>query len=745
MSTEFYNRNFRMPNSFNGSEDNNSKFSNYSMSFDGSEYVSITDGVLLNSSGYTLSMWFNATSFSSVQCLVFDTSSNIKFISIDSATSIRVRDGVNERSFTVPTMSVSNWYNIIVTVDNGSCKVYLNSTESTTGAQTVNQNWTINGINGYSNVHGGSFNFTGKLDHCGIFDYALTQAQVTALYGSSSTGVGNPMAITNGRKPIFYAPLGDYSAYNGTEYLVTNSAVSDYVFDFNGSNNYIDCGNDSSLNLTSEITLSVWVKTTDQDSINNIIKKDDGGSNRSWNLSWRGSSGGGSRLVFWNWSTDGTYNYLYTTGTPASNFADGNWHHVVATYDGTANANGAKIYLDGVLISQGAVSRAGTGLDITTTNVNIGNDLTAYISNAAIFNTALPATGTESIESLYNYGTPPEISSYSGLQGWWKLDASATFDGSNWSIPDSSSNSNTGTSSGMTAANLVQASPPLLVNEPYSRYALNFDGSNDYIDVSNNGLGLTTAISISAWVKIPSGAGNSFDFYTIIAEDNLGGTNRNWFFGWRYGYKDFYFQVYHSNNTNTQLYSNVGDVNDGNWHHVVGVYDGTISTNGFKLYIDNVVGEKTATSTGVANNNIPTYIGATNINNIQRFFEGEISNISVWNAALTSAQVTEIYNNGLPSNLNNHSSYSNLVSWWQLGENSSFNTNWTVIDEKGTNNGTSVNMAEDDLVNGVGTSGNGISSGMSGGDNIVGEAPFSDSNALSINMPVTAKSTSVPS
>lgn len=124
---------------------------------------------------------------------------------------------------------------------------------------------------------------------------------------------------------------------------------------------------------------------------------------------------------------------------------------------------------------------------------------------------------------------------------------------------------------------------------------------------------------------------------------------------------------------------------------------------------------------------------------------GFISNVSIWNAALTSAQVTEIYNNGLPSNLNNHSSYSNLISWWTLGENSSFNTNWTVIDEKGTNNGTSANMTEADLVNGVGTTANGLSSGMGGADNIIGEAPYSTSNALSYGMGADAKSTSVPS
>ena len=120
-----------------------------------------------------------------------------------------------------------------------------------------------------------------------------------------------------------------------------------------------------------------------------------------------------------------------------------------------------------------------------------------------------------------------------------------------------------------------------------------------------------------------------------------------------------------------------------------------------------------------------------------------MSNASLWNTALTSAQVTEIYNEGVPSNLNNHSAYSNLVSWWQLGSNSSFNTNWTVLDEKGSNDGTSVNMAEDDIVDGVGSYANGTSSGM-GGDEVIGDAPYSTANSLSVNMDVLDRTEDTP-
>ena len=75
-----------------------------------------------------------------------------------------------------------------------------------------------------------------------------------------------------------------------------------------------------------------------------------------------------------------------------------------------------------------------------------------------------------------------------------------------------------------------------------------------------------------------------------------------------------------------------------------------------------------------------SYLGRADFSGSNFYANINLSNVSIWNAALTSAQVTEIYNEGKPSNLNNHSAYLNLVSWWQLGENSSFNSNWTVID-----------------------------------------------------------------
>ena len=52
-------------------------------------------------------------------------------------------------------------------------------------------------------------------------------------------------------------------------------------------------------------------------------------------------------------------------------------------------------------------------------------------------------------------------------------------------------------------------------------------------------------------------------------------------------------------------------------------------------------------------------------------------------------------------------------------------------------------MGEDAIVDGVGSYANGVSVAMS--DNIVGDAPYSSSNSLSVNMDVLDRVTDTPS
>ena len=53
-----------------------------------------------------------------------------------------------------------------------------------------------------------------------------------------------------------------------------------------------------------------------------------------------------------------------------------------------------------------------------------------------------------------------------------------------------------------------------------------------------------------------------------------------------------------------------------------------------------------------------------------------VDEFSMFNATLSSADVTALYNSGVPTDLNNSSSYdtdrtNNLVAWWRMGETDS--------------------------------------------------------------------------
>ena len=108
---------------------------------------------------------------------------------------------------------------------------------------------------------------------------------------------------------------------------------------------------------------------------------------------------------------------------------------------------------------------------------------------------------------------------------------------------------------------------------------------------------------------------------------------------------------------------------DNNWHHYVGVYDGTSASN-CKLYLD---GNLVATGTGTPPSSLPAttgdvfQIGALGT---VSYTAGNIDEVSIWDSALSSDAVTEIYNSGAPNDLTSltNASSSNLVAWYKMGE-----------------------------------------------------------------------------
>jgi len=205
---------------------------------------------------------------------------------------------------------------------------------------------------------------------------------------------------------------------------------------------------------------------------------------------------------------------------------------------------------------------------------------------------------------------------------------------------------------------------------PYSNTkSIYLDGINDYADVGTTSLGITNAISVSAWVKIPTtntGGGGS-NIQEIICEDATSGSNRNWALNWRGGgHKKWQWVIWNTNGSATVVTSTGLTPNDNQWHHLFATYDGTSNANGLKLYVDGGTPfTATASSTGIRSSSfVATTIGGTSGNGAL-LLNGTIDEPAIWNSD-QSANASSIYNSGTPSDLNLLSNPP--LSWWRCGD-----------------------------------------------------------------------------
>ncbi|HEX7652611.1 MAG TPA: LamG-like jellyroll fold domain-containing protein, partial [Verrucomicrobiae bacterium] len=154
--------------------------------------------------------------------------------------------------------------------------------------------------------------------------------------------------------------------------------------------------------------------------------------------------------------------------------------------------------------------------------------------------------------------------------------------------------------------------------------SVGFDGVTAYVNIPLRGLNLTNASTIIAWVN--QNSSQSTNFGTI-----LGHGNSSYRLSSSFGQSRF---------ANPGPDVSGPNINNGNWHQMVGVYDGTNQT----LYVDGAsVGTPTVgTASGYTGNvwigGAPDYgVGVRNLN-------GNIAQVAILPGALTATQVANIFN-----------------------------------------------------------------------------------------------------
>ena len=116
-------------------------------------------------------------------------------------------------------------------------------------------------------------------------------------------------------------PTGSFINDTGWEGI---NPTSSFIFD--GSDDYINGGNSSDLQITSDISISTWIKTSSTGTMIVAAKRDSplGGNTYGWQL----------------YCSGGVVRFLVTRSGPTSTsvagtttISDGAWHHVLCTID----------------------------------------------------------------------------------------------------------------------------------------------------------------------------------------------------------------------------------------------------------------------------------------------------------------------------------------------------------------------------------------------------------------------------
>jgi len=174
-----------------------------------------------------------------------------------------------------------------------------------------------------------------------------------------------------------------------------------------------------------------------------------------------------------------------------------------------------------------------------------------------------------------------------------------------------------------------------IVSDAVRGNVLSLDGQDSYVDCGTApAFNITSRITIACWVKV-----NKFDknWQTIIAKggdsyrlSRAGSTNSSHF-----GCTGLKIQWFDGNI----------NVNDGKWHHIAGIYDGSMMC----LYVDDVLDESRQTFGIIDISSYPLYIGASAQQGGERYFNGLIDDVAIFDHALNAEQVSKLYHHGAKS------------------------------------------------------------------------------------------------
>lgn len=236
--------------------------------------------------------------------------------------------------------------------------------------------------------------------------------------------------------------------------------------------------------------------------------------------------------------------------------------------------------------------------------------------------------------------------------------------------------------------------------DPWSNAkSLDFGSSNSskYLNGGNNhNFSWASAFSFSMWVKFRTSAG------ALIFSKLTSGIT-----GWDFRVASGKFQWYSSPNGATNriqwITSNTFSIDT--WYHVVVTFSGNQSATGFKIYVNGsseTISVQFNTSaadwTTSQDLNVSGYA-----NGAGAYYNGLLDEMTIWNKELSAAEVTSLYNSGVPGDPSVLAFYSNNTSYYRFGDLTDSASSVVDRGSVGGVNLTGVNLVSGDFVTDVKT------------------------------------------
>lgn len=587
--------------------------------------------------------------------------------------------GINNSGF------VNRWIFVVAKLNNGGGpifnRLYINGVNETLGTSGCIEALGVAGATDSFSIgnrnSGGSGFFNGMITNVQMYNTSLSPLSIERLYQEGLSAI--PIS---GNNLVFWSTLnGNLSDISGNNDKVSASSVAFShwtpaqlampVADFNGTTGYISFPSTSGVLqvpiTTTGMTISTWFVLNSSQTTNEDF------------LSYNGGTGCGFDLFFTSVTAVGLSdgcNDHYDLSGPSGAFLPNVLYNLIVT---VAPSRTETYYVNGVQLASGAPASWSNSYSGSSFNIGFKTGYVHFngvMANIQIYNATLSASQAAQIYSAGISGGPVQTSN---LVGWWRLDGNAndysglgttgspnsmgftTFRGTAidsisgspvsyaYPIPGILSCTDVESCYNATLPSLDLGTAPLAIGDGYAQ-AASFNGVGSYIEIPHStaldGIGTGTA-TVSAWVRTSALTGTIFS-----SRDSSHG-----------------YQLLVSG-TEAAAYGDVGGqitsttaINDGAWHHVVAVWNGA----NVQIYVDGTPAsggngaDKFSSSTFV--NQMGALCTGAGRSSCSSYFNGNISNVQVYNVPLTSGRVSLLYSegiSGLPIQR------TGLVGWWPL-------------------------------------------------------------------------------